>query len=105
MGKYDERPGIGSLVGYMTVQSIVAALEKAGSTETEAIRAAFEDLQVATPMGEITYRSIDNQSTAGAYVGTTALKDGKGIMVDWEFKDGADYLPSDEEVKALRPAE
>ena len=105
MGKYDERPGIGSLVGYMTVQSIVAAIEKAGSTETEAIRAAFEDLQVATPMGDITYRSIDNQSTAGAYVGTTTVVDGKGVMVDWEFKDGADYLPSDEEVSALRPAE
>ena len=105
MDKYDERPGIGSLVGYMTVQSIVAALEKAGSTETEAIRAAFEDLQVATPMGDITYRSIDNQSTAGAYVGTTTVVDGKGVMVDWEFKDGADYLPSDEEVSALRPAE
>ena len=103
--KYDDYPRIGSLVGYMTVQSIVAALEKAGSTETEAIRAAFEDLTLATPMGEITYRSIDNQSTAGAWVGTTTVKDGKGVMVDWVFKDGADYLPSDEEVTALRPAE
>ncbi len=103
--KYDDYPRIGSLVGYMTVQSIVAALEKAGSTETEAIRAAFEDLTLATPMGEITYRSIDNQSTAGAWVGTTTVKDGKGVMVDWVFKDGADYLPSDEEVMALRPAE
>ncbi|WP_300064049.1 ABC transporter substrate-binding protein [uncultured Roseobacter sp.] len=103
--EYDDHPRLGSLVGYMTVQSIVAALEKAGSTETEAIRAAFEDLQVATPMGEITYRSIDNQSTAGAYVGTTTVRDGRGVMVDWEYKNGADYLPSDEEVQALRPAE
>ena len=102
---YNDYPRIGSLVGYMTVQSIVAALNKAGSTETEAIRAAFEDLDVATPMGGITFRSIDNQSTAGAYVGKTTLRDGKGIMVDWEFKNGADYLPSDEEVKKLRPAE
>ena len=102
---YDDHPRIGSLVGYMTVQSIVAALERAGSTETEAIRAAFEDLQVATPMGEITYRSIDNQSTAGAYVGTTTVRDGRGIMVDWEYKNGADYLPSDEEVRKLRPAD
>lgn len=102
---YDDHPRIGSLVGYMTVQSIVAALERAGSTETEAIRAAFEDLRVATPMGEITYRSIDNQSTAGAYVGTTTVRDGRGIMVDWEYKNGADYLPSDEEVRKLRPAD
>ncbi len=103
--KYDDHPRIGSLVGYMTVQSIVAALEKAGSTETEAIRSAFEDLKVTTPMGEITYRSIDNQSTAGAWVGTTAVKDGKGVMVDWTYKNGADYLPSDAEVSALRPAD
>lgn len=103
--KYNDHPRVGSLVGYMTVQSIVAALEKAGSTETEAIRAAFADLQVATPMGKITFRSIDNQSTAGAYVGTTTLRDGKGIIVDWEYKNGADYLPSDEEVKKLRPSQ
>ena len=103
--KYDDHPRIGSLVGYMTVQSIAAALEAAGSTETEAIRAAFEDLKVATPMGEITYRSIDNQSTAGAYVGKTALVDGKGVMVDWSFRNGADYLPTDDEVRALRPAD
>lgn len=102
---YDDHPRIGSLVGYMTVQSIVAALEKAGSTETEAIREAFEGLPVATPMGEITFRSIDNQSTAGAYVGKTTVRDGKGIMVDWAFKNGADYLPSDEEVRKLRPAD
>jgi branched-chain amino acid transport system substrate-binding protein len=89
----------------MTVQSIATALEKAGSTETEAIRKAFEDLQVKTPVGEITYRSIDNQSTAGAYVGTTAVRDGKGVMIDWVYKNGADYLLSDEEVLALRPAE
>lgn len=103
--RYDDYPRLGSLVGYMTAQSVAAALERAGSTETEAIRQAFEGLQVATPMGEITYREIDNQSTAGAYVGTTALRDGGGVMVNWEYRDGADYLPSDEEVMALRPAE
>jgi len=103
--KYNDHPRIGSLVGYMTVQSIAAALERAGSTETEAIRAAFEDLQVTTPMGEITYRSIDNQSTAGAWVGRTTVKDGKGVMVDWSYKNGADYLPSDAEVSSLRPAD
>ena len=37
-------------------------------------------------------------------MGTTTLKDGKGVMVDWTYKDGADYLPSDDEVRAMRPA-
>jgi branched-chain amino acid transport system substrate-binding protein len=103
--RYDTAPRLGSMVGYMTVQSIAAAIGRAGSTETEAIRMAFEGLPVATPVGDIVFRAADNQSTMGAYVGTTALRDGGGVMVDWEYKEGADYLPSAEEVKALRPAE
>ena len=103
--KYDDYPRIGALVGYMTAQSIAAALSRAGSTESEAIRAAFEGLKLSTPMGEIEYRQIDNQSTAGAYVGKTTVRDGKGVMVDWEYKDGADYLPSDDVVRSLRPAD
>ena len=103
--RYDDYPRLGSLVGYMTAQTIAAALERAGSTETEAIREAFEDLEVATPVGDILFRSVDNQSTMGAYVGTTGLVDGKGVMVEWEYKDGANYLPSAEEVADLRPAE
>lgn len=102
--RFGESPKLGSLVGYMTAASIAAVLEKAGSTETEAIRAAFADLEVETPVGTITYRALDHQSTMGAFVGTTALKDGGGVMVDWSYKDGANYLPSDEEVKKLRPA-
>ena len=103
--RYDDYPRIGSLVGYMTAQSIAAALSRAGSTDSEAIREAFEGLKLSTPMGEIEYRSIDNQSTAGAYVGTTTVRDGKGVIVGWEYKNGADYLPSDDVVRSLRPAD
>jgi branched-chain amino acid transport system substrate-binding protein len=103
--RWNDYPRIGSLVGYMTVQSIVAALDKAGSTETEAIRAAFENLDVDTPVGKITFRGIDHQATMGAYVGRVALKDGKGVMVDWTYKAGENYLPSDAEVRKLRPAD
>ena len=102
--RYNDYPRIGSLVGYMTVQSIQAALEKAGSTESEALKAAFKGLELDTPVGPITYRAIDHQATMGAFVGTTALKDGKGVMVDWTYKNGADYLPTDDEVRAMRPA-
>ncbi len=104
MAAFDERPGIGSLVGYMTAHSIAAGITAAGSTETEAMVAAFKGLSLDTPVGSITFREQDHQATMGAFVGTTALKDGAGIMVDWTYKNGADYLPSDEEVKKLRPA-
>ncbi|MCP3879723.1 MAG: twin-arginine translocation pathway signal protein, partial [Sulfitobacter sp.] len=56
-------------------------------------------------VGDITFREIDNQATMGAFVGKTMLKDGAGVMTDWTYLDGADYLPSDEEVSKLRPAE
>ncbi len=102
--RFDDNPKIGSLVGYMTAQSIAAAIERAGSIETEALREAFVGLEVDTPVGNIVYRTQDHQSTMGAFVGTTALQDGGGIMVDWTYKEGADYLPSDEEVASMRPA-
>jgi len=101
--EFEETPKIGSLVGYMTAQSIAAAITRAGSTEMEAIREAFIGLDVDTPVGKIHYREQDHQSTMGAFVGTTALQDGAGVMVDWTYKEGANYLPSDEDVAAMRP--
>ncbi len=101
---YGESPKLGSLVGYMTVQSIAAAIDRAGSTDTEALRKAFLGLEVDTPVGMIVYRKQDHQSTMGAFIGTTTVRDGEGVMVDWSYKDGANYLPSDEEVAKLRPA-
>jgi branched-chain amino acid transport system substrate-binding protein len=39
----------------------------------------------------------------GAYVGQIALEGGKGTMVNFKYVDGASVLPSDAEVKKLRP--
>ena len=92
-----ETPKIGSLVGYLDVLSIAAAAS---------LIAAFEGLEIPdTPIGTLSYREIDNQSNMGAYVGTLALEDGKGVMVDWTYKSPDGYMPSDEEVTAMRPAE
>lgn len=100
--RWDDYPRLGSLVGYMTGQSVAAAIERAGSTEADAIREAFSGLPVSTPVGDIVFRGIDHQSTMGAYVGTTAVRDGRGVMVDWEYLDGADYLPADDVVMQRR---
>lgn len=100
--RFEESPKLGSLVGYMTAQSIAAAIARADSIETEKLRQAFIGLEVQTPVGAILYREQDHQSTMGAYVGTIAVRDGEGVMVDWEYRDGANYLPSDEEVASLR---
>jgi branched-chain amino acid transport system substrate-binding protein len=103
--KYNDYPRLGSVVGYTSVMTIAAAIKKAGSTDTEKLVDAMRGLQVESPLGRITYRPEDNQSTMGSYVGRTALKDGKGVMVDFRYVDGATVQPTDAEVKALRPAE
>ena len=101
--KFDDYPRTGSIVGYNVMYSIYHALKKAGSTDTEKLVDAMEGLSFESIIGPITFRKIDHQSTMGAYVGYTALRDGQGIMVDWKYADGKDYLPGDAEVMKLRP--
>lgn len=105
-GKFKDYPRLGTIVGYNAIVSLAAGITKAGSTDTEALIAAFKGLKVNTPWGPITYRPQDNQSTMGAYVGkTTYSKDMKrGIMTDFYYADGKDFQPSDAEVQKLRPA-
>jgi len=103
--KFNDYPRLGSVVGYSAVKAAAAAIQKAGSTDTEKLVAALNGLTFDTPFGAVTFRPLDHQSTMGAYVGRTAVKDGKGVMVDWRYADGKDYLPPDDTVKRLRPAE
>jgi branched-chain amino acid transport system substrate-binding protein len=102
--KYHELPKMGSVVGYALIQSIVAGIAKTGSVDTEKMADGFGGASFATPIGKASWRSLDHQSTLGTYVGKTALKDGKPVMVDWRYIDGAAALPSDAEVRKMRPA-
>ena len=103
--KFKDYPRLGSVVGYSTVMSAVATMKRAGSLDSEKLVAAMEGLQVDTPFGKITYRALDHQSTMGAFVGRTALKEGRGVMTNFSYADGAKFLPGDDEVRKLRPAE
>jgi branched-chain amino acid transport system substrate-binding protein len=67
--------------------------------------AAFAGLKVDSPFGPFEYRASDHQATMGAYVGKIALEKGKGTMTDFKYVDGLSVLPSDAEVKKLRPAD
>ena len=42
-----------------------------------------------SPLGRVTFRAIDHQSTMGAYLGRTKLEGQKGVMVDYVYIDGA----------------
>ncbi|HUC60592.1 MAG TPA: ABC transporter substrate-binding protein [Alphaproteobacteria bacterium] len=102
--RYNETPRMSSLVGYITLKAAVAIIKKAGSTDTAKLIAAAKGLTFGSPIGAITFRAIDHQSTMGAWIGKIALKDGSGIMVDWHFDNGKNFQPTDAFVRSKRPA-
>jgi branched-chain amino acid transport system substrate-binding protein len=103
--RFNDYPRLGSVVGYSTVIAAATAIRKAGSTDPEKLVKAMQGLDVATPFGPVTFRAVDHQSTMGAFVGRTAVKEGKGVMVDWHYANGKDYQPSDDDVRRMRPAD
>ncbi len=101
--RFNDHPRLGTVVGYSAIRSLAAGIARAGSTDTEALIAAFKGLDVMTPFGPIMYRPQDNQSTMGAYVGRLAVQDGRGVMVDAQYVDGASVQPDDALVRQWRP--
>ena len=89
--RFNEAPRLGSVVGYSMIAGIVAGIAKTGSVETEKMADGFGGAGFATPFGHVDWRALDHQG-------------GKGTMVDWRYIDGAKALPSDDEVRKLRPA-
>jgi branched-chain amino acid transport system substrate-binding protein len=103
--RFNGTPRLGSVVGYTTFMAIAEAIKKAGSTDTEKLIAAFRGLKIDTVFGPATFRAIDQQSTFGAFIGRLDVKGDRGVMVDWRYADGKDYMPSDAVVKKKRPSE
>lgn len=103
--KFNDHPRYSSVQGYSAMMSLAAGIKKAGTTESEKLVEAFKGLEVNTPLGRITYRTQDHQSTMGTFVGRVAVRDGKGVMVDYNYRDGGAFQPTDAEVKAMRPAD
>lgn len=101
--RFGESPRLGSVVGYVTFKTIAAALDKAGSTDADKLADAMAGLKVASPFGPVTFRASDHQATMGAFVGKLDVRDGRGMMVDWRYADGADYMPSESIVRQRRP--
>jgi branched-chain amino acid transport system substrate-binding protein len=103
--RWKDYPRLGSVVGYASMMSIAEAIRKAKSTDTEALIAAMRGLQLDSPFGRFTYRAIDHQATLGAYVGVTTVSQGRGVMKDFRYVDGAAVQPPDAEIRRWRPAD
>ena len=101
--RYKDYPRLGSVVGYATLKAVGAGLAKAGGADTEKLITAFRGLQFDSPFGKVIFRPQDHQSTLGAYVGRTTVRNGRGTMRDFRYADGAQFQPSDAEVAGMRP--
>lgn len=99
---FNDTPRLGSLLGYVVVHLMRDMLEKARSTETEAMIAALEDLRSDTIAGPVVMRGLDNQATLGVWVGETTLEGRQGSMKNFRYEDGARHLHPEAEVRAAR---
>lgn len=100
--RFADTPRLGSLLGYVTVQMVKAMLDRARSTDTDAMLAALRGLVTETIAGPVTMRALDQQSTLGAWVGETAVEGGRGVMRNWRYEDGANHMFPEAEVRAAR---
>lgn len=91
--RFRQTPRLGSVLGYIGLKSLAAAIAVAGTTDSAALIAGLRGLRLNGPFGPIEYRAADRQSTLGTFVGRTTLKDGVAAMRDWRYVDGTDYLP------------
>jgi len=102
--RFNDTPRKGSLLGYVTVQVLAALLNKANSTDSEALVEALRDLNTPTVTGPVTMRGIDQQGTMGTWVGETHLRGRQGAMRNVRYVDGASVMFPEAEVRAARRA-
>lgn len=77
--EYNAPPELFTAGGMAAAIAIVQGIEAAGSTDTEALRAALSGMSFAGPKGTYTFRPEDQQALQPMY------------MVRLEIKDGYDY--------------
>ncbi len=100
--KFNDTPRLGTFLGYVVAYMVRDVINKAGSTETDKLLAALDDMKFETIVGPVTMRGSDHQASMGAWVGETTQKGGQGVMKNWKFLDGTPYMFTDAEVKAAR---
>ncbi len=100
--KYNDAPRLGSVLGYVVGYMMRDMLAKAGSTETEKMLDVLRGGSFQTIVGPVVMRTIDQQSSMGAWVGETTKQGKVGTMKNWSYQDGANFMFSEAEVKAAR---
>jgi branched-chain amino acid transport system substrate-binding protein len=67
MARFKEPPDFFTCGGFSAAMAVVAALQKAGSTDTEKLISAMEGMSFDTPKGKMTFRKDDHQAMQTMY--------------------------------------
>ncbi len=78
-------------LGYIGVQFLAAAIEKAGSTDPDALSAAFKGLSIDTPVGRRTINPDTHQANTGQFWGPMKRSD----QFDFRVMNPVTYIPGD----------
>ncbi|MFA6280029.1 MAG: ABC transporter substrate-binding protein [Bdellovibrionales bacterium] len=93
---YDEWPYLQAFMGYSTLKILAEAISKAGSDDPDKVAALLRRSAFTIPSGTIRFRA-DGLSTLGEWVGQTGFVDGIPTIVNPEYIDVQEFLPSPEE--------
>ena len=77
---YGSEPGFGYYNAYAAAQCLLAAMEKAGSTDTAKIKDILRENQVDTPLGKLSFNAKGD--AAGMGLSIYQVKDGKFVELD-----------------------
>jgi len=102
--RFNEQPRLYAIFGYSTIMAIAAGINAAGSVGSEKLIVAMRGMAFDTPLGPVSFRALDQQSSMGAFIGTLRYKDGQNPASDWRYLDGLPYMPTPAYVKSRRPA-
>ena len=77
---FGSEPGFGYYNAYAAAQCLLAAIEKAGSTDTAKVKDILRDNKVDTPLGKISFNAKGD--AAGMGLSIYQVKDGKFVELD-----------------------
>jgi branched-chain amino acid transport system substrate-binding protein len=74
MARFKEPPDFFTCGGFAAAMAVLAAIQKAGGTDSEKLIAAMEGMDFQTPKGKMTFRKEDHQALQTMYVFKMASK-------------------------------
>ena len=90
--RFNAPPDFFTCGGVAAASAVIAAIKKAGGTDTEKLIAAMEGLEFDTPKGKMIFRKEDHQAMQSMYV-FRVKADGKD---QWDLLDLVREIPIDE---------